>query len=82
MVLHAGPGDQHSGMTEPEQPVGWWGQRGWCTVWEGRGGAVLSHISSHNPTHSVPSGLSGKRISWISRGSEGWVRNKGDGERV
>lgn len=87
MVLHTGPGDQLSGTAEPNQPIGKRGRRGRCAVvlkGVGRGGgAVLSRPSSHSPTKGVPSGLSAKSISWMSRGRRGGlveVSKKGEGK--
>lgn len=58
-MLHAEPGDQLSGTAQPRQPIGEWGERGWCAVERGWG-AALSHASTHS---SVPSGMSARRIS-------------------
>ena len=68
MVLHAGPGDQLSGTAEPKRPIAGLGERGWCAVVEVVVGAALSSASSHSPISYVPSGLSAKRIGWISMG--------------
>ena len=70
MVLHAGPGDQLSGTAKP---IGEWGREGGR---EGGGWAALSHTFGHNPGRSVPSGLSAKRISWMSKGSRKKIKRK------
>lgn len=65
-MLHTEPGDQLSGTARPKQPIGEWGETGWCAVERmcgSGGGAALAHTSTHSPTSSVPSGLSAKRIS-------------------